>query len=87
MHDDSTLTPERRQQVERIFQSARVQEPAARAAFLAEACAGDAALRREVESRLAAAGLDGRALESPAADRPKEFALSLAKGPCRECWT
>ena len=38
------MTPQRAQDVERICQAALEQEPSARAAFLVEACAGDAAL-------------------------------------------
>ena len=46
------LTPERWQQVARIYQLAVDQDAATRDAFLSEACAGDEALRREVESLL-----------------------------------
>ena len=46
------LTPERWQQVARIYELAVDQDPATRDAFLSEACAGDEALRREVESLL-----------------------------------
>ena len=47
------MTPERWQQVQRLYQAALEREPSRRAAFLKEACAGDEALRREVESLLA----------------------------------
>ena len=46
------LSPERWQQVEQIFQAALELEPAARAAYLAQACGHDAALRQEVEALL-----------------------------------
>src|SRR6185295_13828310 len=46
------VTPERWQQVARIYGLAVDQDPANRDAFLAEACAGDETLRREVESLL-----------------------------------
>jgi serine/threonine-protein kinase len=46
------VTPERWQHVARIYQSAADQDPAARDAFLSEACAGDESLRRDVESLL-----------------------------------
>ena len=54
-------------QVESLYHAARTRSPEARAVFLAEACAGDERLRREVESLLAqsvsADGvLDGHAL-------------------------
>src|SRR5262245_28237298 len=47
------MTPERYQQIGQLFHSALTLEPSQRAAFLAQACAGDEALRREVESLLA----------------------------------
>jgi serine/threonine-protein kinase len=46
------MTPERYQQIGQLFRVALELEPSQRAAFLAEACAGDEALRREVESLL-----------------------------------
>jgi len=46
-------TPTRWQEIDRIFAAALEREPARRAAFLAEACAGDEQLRAEVESLLA----------------------------------
>jgi serine/threonine protein kinase len=47
------MTPERWQQVERLYQAALEREPSQRAAFLREACAGDEVVRQEVESLLA----------------------------------
>jgi Tol biopolymer transport system component/predicted Ser/Thr protein kinase len=47
------MTPERWQQVERLYQAALEREPSQRAAFLKEACAGDEVVRQEVESLLA----------------------------------
>ena len=47
------MTPERDQRLERICQEALDRDPSARAAFLTAACAGDEALRSEVESLLA----------------------------------
>ena len=44
------LTPERWQHVARIYELAIDQDAAARDAFLSDACAGDEALRSEVES-------------------------------------
>ena len=46
-------TPERWAQVERLYHEALTRDPHEREAFLADACAGDDALRREVESLLA----------------------------------
>ena len=47
------MTPERWQQVARVYQSALERAPAARGAFLADACRDDSDWRREVESLLA----------------------------------
>ena len=46
------MTPERWQQVARVYQLAADQDPAARDRCLSDACAGDEALRRDVESLL-----------------------------------
>ena len=45
-------TPERWHQIARIYEFAADQDPSARDAFLDDACAGDPALRHEVESLL-----------------------------------
>ncbi len=50
------MTPELWQQVDKLLEQALEQEPDRRAAFLDEACNGDAALRQEVESLLSAHG-------------------------------
>jgi len=47
-----TMSPERWQQVEQVFQSALELQPAERAAFLAKACGNDAELKQEVEALL-----------------------------------
>jgi eukaryotic-like serine/threonine-protein kinase len=47
------VTPERLRQIETVFHAARERTAAERGPFLADACAGDPALRREVESLLA----------------------------------
>jgi len=46
------MTPERWQQIEKLYYAALEIDPAQRAAFLKGACAGDDALRKEVESLL-----------------------------------
>ncbi|MCG3159880.1 MAG: Serine/threonine-protein kinase PknD [Acidobacteria bacterium] len=46
------MTPDRWRAVDELFEAALERPPAERAAFLDEACAGDAALRREVASLL-----------------------------------
>ena len=47
------MTPERWEQIARVYQSALEHAPATRGAFLADACRDDSALRRDVESLLA----------------------------------
>ena len=61
------MTPERWQQIEALFQAAVEHPPAARTAFLAQACNGDESLRREVEALLAAdASAEADTLAMPA---------------------
>ncbi len=60
------LKAERWQQVERLYHAALEREPESRAAFLDEACAGDAELRSEVESLLGYEERAARFIESPA---------------------
>jgi hypothetical protein len=61
------MTPERDQRAVEIFQASSVHGLDARAAFLAQACAGDDELRREVEAMLADAQ-SGGSLSQPADD-------------------
>jgi eukaryotic-like serine/threonine-protein kinase len=63
-------------EVERIYHAAREMDKSARVEFLAKACAGDPALRDEVESLLASDEEAGSFLESPAFEVAAE---SLAK--------
>ena len=60
------MTPDQWQHVKDLVQGALERVPSQRAAFLAEACAGDGALQREVESLLAAHAHAGSFLEIPA---------------------
>src|SRR6187455_1449949 len=46
------MTPERWKQISRIYEDARLHAASDRAAFLAEACAGDPSLQREVQALL-----------------------------------
>ncbi|MFN2513927.1 MAG: protein kinase [Pyrinomonadaceae bacterium] len=64
------MTPERWQLVDELFHSVLEREPAERAAFLAEACAGDEVLRREVEKLITAHEEDGSFIDSPAYANP-----------------
>ena len=65
------MTPERWQQVERLYQAALEREPSQRAAFLEEACAGDEELRQEVESLLAYEPQAKGFIEAPAPIRER----------------
>ena len=48
------MTPERWRQVTEVFHAALTRDAAARASYLDQACAGDRALREEVDAMLAA---------------------------------
>ena len=60
------MTPDRWKKIEELYHTARECEESQRIAFLNEACAGDEALRREVESLLACEGEPEQFLEKPA---------------------
>jgi hypothetical protein len=60
------MTPDRWQEIEQLYHSALKHEPDQRSAFLKQACAGDEALRREVESLLANEGEAKSFIEAPA---------------------
>ena len=60
------MTPERWQQIEQLYHAALESDANERAAFLAEACAGDNALRREVESLLLCDARAENFIEEPA---------------------
>ena len=60
------MQAERWQEIDRLFDAVLEREPAERASFLAEACAGDEDLRREVESLLAAHDGATKFIEAPA---------------------
>src|SRR5215471_4451856 len=67
------MTPERWQQVKQIFQSALERSPAERAAFVAQACAGDPALRNEVELLVFSHEQAGDSIEVIAAEAATEM--------------
>ncbi len=68
------------QQIEKICHSALEHEPRQRQAFLREACAGDEALRREVESLLAYQAQAESFIEAPALEvEAKEMAQNPAQ--------
>jgi serine/threonine protein kinase len=60
------MTPEQWRHIEELFHEARAKAPADRAAFLLVACAGDEALRRNVESLLDDSASDDGFLAAPA---------------------
>src|SRR5215471_11159316 len=61
-----SMKQERWQRVEALFHTALEREPGARQAFLDDACAGDADLRRQVELLLTKEAEAGSFLETPA---------------------
>jgi len=61
------MEPERWQQISRIYHAAQDRPHPERAAFVRDTCAGDASLRREVESLLAYEGAAVQFLEHPPA--------------------
>ncbi len=72
---------ERWRQVEAVFQAAQERPPDRQAAFLDEACSGDAELRQEVESLLRAS-TDTRFLEPPSPSSANEATAPSARaGP------
>lgn len=60
------MKPERWEQIDQILDAVLECEPAERAAFLDQACAGDEALRRKVEALLVAYGKAESFIEAPA---------------------
>src|SRR5262245_45452127 len=60
------MNPERWRQIDQLFEAALEREPDGRAAFLAAACAGDEALRLEVESLLRSDEAADSFIEEPA---------------------
>jgi len=67
------MTPDRWQQLKQIFQSALERNPAERSAFLKQACAGDEALRSEVESLISSHDQSGHSIEAMAAEAATEM--------------
>jgi formylglycine-generating enzyme required for sulfatase activity len=72
------MDPERWNQVDKLFHAALEQTPEVRAAFLAEACAGDEELRREVSGLLAYDDSNTGFIDTPAIPGA---AKALADGP------
>jgi predicted Ser/Thr protein kinase len=75
------VTPERKREIDRIYQSALERPVAERAGFLAKACHGDDDLRGQVESLLTLQRQAGSFLETPAMMvAARELAVLLAEG-------
>jgi len=70
------MTPERYQQIEQLCHQAMERPTGERGAFLEAACAGDEALRRQVESLLPAYEQPGSFLEMPPSDVAAEMLRS-----------
>ena len=62
------MHPDRWQEIERLYHAALERPESQRGAFLEEACAGDSALREEVESLLAEGEHGASIIESPAVE-------------------
>ncbi len=54
------MTPDRFARISQLYSEAAELAPEARTVYLAQACAGDEEMRREVESLLAEENADGR---------------------------
>src|ERR1044072_16618 len=72
------MQAKRWQEIDRLFDALLDRKPAERASFLADACAGDDELRREVESLLAAHERAEKFIEAPAMEMAAKAAA--AKG-------
>jgi hypothetical protein len=74
------MTPERWQQIDKLFHGALEHESGERAAFLDQACLGDQSLRSEVESLIASHKQSQSFIEVAAGDVAAElFAADQAK--------
>jgi eukaryotic-like serine/threonine-protein kinase len=70
------MTPERWQEIERLYHAARERDPDERPAFLAAACGSDDALRREVETLLVHLTSAGDFIETPAVEAHRSLLLA-----------
>ena len=70
------MSPERWQQVKQIFQSAIERAPSERDGFISEACAGDLALRSEVESLISSHDKSGDSIEGIAVEAATELLVN-----------
>jgi tetratricopeptide (TPR) repeat protein len=83
------MTPDRWQQIEQLYHAALTRDQNQRADFLREACAGDDALRREIESLLVHGAETNSFLEAPAlaaklfVEHPGQSFIGRQIGPYR----
>src|SRR6266404_3272060 len=71
------MKPERWQQIKALLQAALEREPGQRAAFLAEACADDESLRRDVDALISSYEQAGDFIEAPAFELMAESLTTL----------
>ena len=72
------MTPRRWQRVDHLFQAAVDLPPGDRAGYLREACRGDAALRREIQSLIDSHDQAGRFIEGAAMPSAEVLATQAA---------
>src|SRR6185436_14170676 len=70
------MQAKRWQEIDRLFDAVLEREPSERVSFLADACAGDDDLRREVESLLAAHERADKFIEVPAMEMAAKAAAA-----------
>jgi serine/threonine-protein kinase len=77
------MTPERWRQVTAVFHAARSRDAPARATYLDQACAGDRALRDEVDAMLAAHHDRGQLAGRPVSGSTRHGAPTRDQTYCR----
>lgn len=77
------MNTERWQQLDQLLDAALERSPAERATFLAEACAGDAALRQQLEGLLHSEGAVAEFIEVPAVALAAELMVTQPTPPLR----
>ena len=74
------MTPERWKQIDQLFHAALQRGPSQRATFIAESCADDEALQKEIEDLLASHEQSESFIETPAADVAAELLTEGSAG-------
>ncbi len=80
------MIPERWQQIDSVLQAALERDPAERAAFLNQACAGDAELQQEVEALIKSDEQAGSFIEAPAIEVDAELLANRQANAVRAKW-